>query len=108
MKPTNKTSDPQARTALGLIGLDPHKRVVDMTAGELMEIVDSRLEAFVSKPATSNDGALDRAGAAKFLGVSVPQIDKLCREKALPFHRVGDVKRFFRDELVAHVKGARS
>jgi hypothetical protein len=53
------------------------------------------------RPANANDGLLDRAGAAKFLDVSTAQIDKLCREQALPFRRCGDVKRFDRDELRA-------
>lgn len=57
------------------------------------------------RPAAANDGFLDRAGAAKFLSISTAQIDKLIRERNLPFHRVGDVKRFDRDEIRAWVKG---
>jgi len=89
--------------------VDPNKPLAMMTAGELAALLDSRIEAYLEGPTTepANDAALlDRAGAAKFLRVSVAQIDKFCREKALPFHRVGDCKRFVRDEILAWVKAA--
>ena len=78
-----------------------------MTAGELTELLDSRIEMFFDgepkKPA-NDDGLLDRAGAAKFLRCSTAQIDKLCREHGLPYTRLGDVKRFVKTELLAFVK----
>ena len=89
----------------GVIKVDPSRRVIDMTAGELVEIIDSRFEIFHDgSPKPMDDGFMDRAGVATFLDVSTAQIDKLCREHGLPFRRVGDVKRFCRDEIRAWVK----
>ena len=87
--------------------VDSNKPLAMMTAGELKTLFNNELDERLllldgAKPA--NDALLDRAGAAKYLGVSLPQLDKLCREKALPFHRVGDCKRFDRDEVRGWVR----
>lgn len=81
------------------------RRLIDMTADELFEVVDQRLALhFVAAP-PGGDDLLDRAGAAKFLNVSVAQLDKLIREtSSLPFHWVGESKRFERSELLAWVR----
>ncbi|MEO7037303.1 MAG: helix-turn-helix domain-containing protein [Polyangiaceae bacterium] len=85
--------------------LDPNKPVAMTVLGEIKSLIDNALDErleLLSQPA--NDDLLDRAGAAKYLGVSLPQVDKFCREKDLPFHRVGDVKRFDREEVRAWVR----
>jgi excisionase family DNA binding protein len=86
--------------------IDPNKPLAMMTAGELTELLDSRIEMFFDgEPKAANDDAtLDKSAVAKFLRVSPGQVDKLIKDKGLPYHRVGDVKRIFRDELIAWVK----
>jgi hypothetical protein len=50
------------------------------------------------------DAAIDRAAAARWLGVSLAKLDGLIREDAtFPVHRVGEVRRFFVSELRAWV-----
>lgn len=99
MSDTKKSRKPEPD--IGNPDVDLTKRVIDLTAAELIEIVDARLAFFLEgapKPG-NDDSLLDRAGAAKFLKCSTAQIDLLCREQALPFRRCGDVKRFDREEL---------
>ena len=43
---------------------------------------------------------MTRAEAAAFLRCSLATLDRLCREEALPFHRLGDCRRFNRGELL--------
>lgn len=85
--------------------VDRAKRLIDLTAADLIEIVDARLAAFLSgaAPSANDDGLLDRAAAAKFLGISLSKLDLLCRdeEDPIPFVRVGDVRRFDRARLKA-------
>lgn len=95
-----------ARTALASGAL-----VVTLTVEQLREVIaDVAVEFIEGQPqaAAANDGGfLDRTGAAKFLKVSLSQLDKLCRDAGCPFHIVGDVRRFDRDELRAWVRRAR-
>lgn len=88
---------------VGTPDVDLRKRLIDLTAAELVEIVDARLAMFLDGGAKSenDDGLLDRGGAAKFLKISLSKLDVLCREgeNPLPFVRVGDSRRFDRDEL---------
>ena len=85
--------------------LDPNKRFVDATLEDLRDLVRAELAAVLEGAAPENDDALlDRTGAAKFLRVSVAQVDKFCREKGMPFHRLGDCKRFTKEELLAWLK----
>ncbi len=106
MKSNSAAENGKQKTALGgVVKVDPSRRVIDMTAGEVDEIIAARLEEFLegsTKPV--DNGYLDRAGVAKFLDVSTAQIDKLARDQGLPFHRVGDVKRFDREEIRQWVK----
>ena len=94
------------KTSLGgVVKVDPNRRVIDMTAGEVDEMLAARLEEFLDgAPKPVDDGFIDRAGIAKFLDLSTAQIDKLARDQGLPYHRVGDVKRFDRAEVRAWVK----
>jgi hypothetical protein len=96
MKSSSTAAIGKSKTSLGgVVKVDPSRRVIDMTAGEVDEIIAARLEEFLEgAPKPVDDGYMDRAGAAKFLDLSTAQIDKLCRDDGLPFFRVGDVKRF--------------
>ena len=88
-------------------GLDLNKPIAMTVIGELKALIDHALnERLLSLNGTNaaKDDLLDRAAAAKYLGVSLPQLDKLCREKSLPYHRVGDSKRFEREEVRVWVK----
>lgn len=102
-----KDSDSESKrlTALGdVVKVDPNKRLIDMTASEVDELIAARLEEFLEgQPATAaNDALLDRAGAAKYLAISIAKLDMLCRgDDPPPYVRIGDVKRFDRGELKA-------
>ena len=98
------------KTSLGgVVKVDPTRRVIDMTAGEVDEIFAARIEAFIEgAPKAADDGYMDRSAVAKFLDLSTAQIDKLAREHGLPFRRIGDVKRFDRDEVRQWVKAQAS
>jgi excisionase family DNA binding protein len=106
MKSNSAADIGKQKTSLGgVVKVDLSRRLIDGTLADVDELIAARLEEFHDgKPKPLEDGALDRAGAATYLNVSPGQIDKLCREHGLPFHRVGDVKRFFRDEIRAWVK----
>ncbi|HEY5375123.1 MAG TPA: helix-turn-helix domain-containing protein [Polyangiaceae bacterium] len=92
----------------------PHDALLALLKPLLIPIVreamwEVQLELENGKPVAANDeGTLDKAAAAKFLRVSPGQVDKLIKDKGLPYHRVGDVKRIFRDELIAWVKAQAS
>lgn len=103
-----KEETPQVKpapTALssGALIVATAEQVRELIVDALAELIDGQPQ----RAANDGDGFTDRAGAAKFLKVSLSQLDKLCRDQGLPFHVVGDVRRFDRDELRAWVKGAR-
>jgi hypothetical protein len=83
------------------------RRLVDMTAEDLAQLVDQRLEEFLASPREpANEDLLDKAAAAKFLAISPSQLDRLIRErKGPPFSVVGEARRFDRQELKAWAKG---
>jgi hypothetical protein len=56
-----------------------------------------------------DDGLLDRAGAARYLGISLAKLDGLCRrdEDPLPWSLCGDSRRFFREDLAIWVRRQR-
>lgn len=90
----------------GVVKIDLARRLVDGTLADLDELIAARLEEFLDGGGNAQPaevGYLDRAGVAQFLAVSTAQIDKLCRDHGLPYRRVGDVKRFSRDEVRAWV-----
>jgi hypothetical protein len=104
MKHTQKKKDRKTEVEVGIPDVDPARRVIDLTAADLIEIVDARLALFLSggAPTASNDDTLlDRAGAAKYLKISLTKLDLLCRAESdpLPFSLVGDSRRFDREQL---------
>jgi len=89
--------------------LNAVRRLIDLTEADLAELVDARLEAFLDgepKAANANDGALDRAGAAGFLAISLSKLDVLCRREVdpLPFYMCADSRRFLKEDLVAWLR----
>jgi len=96
MKSNSTAEIGKQKTSLGgVVKVDLSRRLIDMTAGEVDEMFAARIEEFLEgAPKTVDDGYMDRSAVAKFLDLSPGQIDKLCRDQGLPFHRVGDVKRF--------------
>jgi hypothetical protein len=103
MKDSQKKKDRKTEVDIGTPDVDLAKRLIDLTAAELVELVDARLAHFLSgpKPASNDDTLLDRGGAAKYLRISLTKLDLLCRSETdpLPFHLCGDSRRFDRDEL---------
>jgi predicted DNA-binding transcriptional regulator AlpA len=91
-----------------LPAVDPAKRVVDATLADFIEIIDARISAFLTgeNRADNDDGLLDRAGAAKYLSISLAKLDTLARRETdpLPFSLCGDSRRFDRAELRAWLK----
>lgn len=84
--------------------------LVVVTVEQLREVIaDVATEFLDAQPqrAANDDALLDRAGAAKFLKISLSKLDLLCRENGLPFHLVGDSRRFDRDEIKDWVRGPR-
>ena len=99
---------------------DPHRKskrrdgaAIDALSAALAAIIgpivrDAVLDAVGAldddraRPA-NDDGLLDRAGAAKYLRVSLSKLDLLCRDERdpLPYTRVGDARRFAREQLRA-------
>jgi len=92
-------------SSLGPVSPDLSSRVVDLTLGEVVDalipFLPERAQAIGVDDA---DAAVDRAAAARWLGVSLAKLDGLIREDAtFPVHRVGEVRRFFVSELRAWV-----
>lgn len=65
----------------------------------MLEAVADAL-AEVSPGSAPPSEVLTRSEAASFLRCSLATLDRLCREEALPFHRLGDCRRFTRAELL--------
>jgi hypothetical protein len=86
--------------------------LVQLTEPELdtrFERLERRLlERVDNLPVAANDGPLDRAGAAKWLCVSMAKLDLLVRNEALPFFWLGDTKRFFRADLETYVRARKA
>lgn len=77
--------------------------IVTLTAGQLSELVRSAaLDAVaeLSPGSAPPSEIMTRAEAAAFLRCSLATLDRLCREEALPHHRLGDCRRFVRAELL--------
>jgi len=70
-----------------------------LVAEAIAEVVGERISGRQFPPEV-----LTRAEAASFLRCSLGQLDRLAREQALPWHRMGDSKRFFRSELAAWLR----
>jgi hypothetical protein len=77
---------------------NPIAPLLDAIAHVVREQVEAALEEHQPAPRDASP-LLDRAGAARFLGVSLTQLDRLTRERGVPVHRVGDVRRYDVDEL---------
>lgn len=77
------------------------KRAIDLTGADIREIVADVIEEFIEgmPKRQVDDSYLDRSGAAQFLNISLSKLDALCREGGLPFHMVGDSRRFDREEI---------
>lgn len=84
-----------APAMLAALTVDQHR---EMTI-ELLR--DALGEMMPAKP--ENDGLLDRAGAARFLKISLAKLDALCRRDGDPldFIMCGDSRRFEKDTLLA-------
>lgn len=80
--------------------------VVVLTPEQLQELVDRTIrETFASmKEAAASEGpeVLNRKQAAEVLDVTEQQISKL-RKKGLPGHKIGNLWRFRRSEILAWV-----
>jgi predicted DNA-binding transcriptional regulator AlpA len=77
-------------------------RLVDMTAEDLRELVADTVATALAEQEPRNDAEplqLNRSEASQFLGISLPQLDRLVREQGLPYSVVGDCKRFDPREL---------
>ena len=67
---------------------------------QLAEVLAERVEArLAGGPAT--DAMLDVHGAAELLACSVPTVERLTRSGAIPSHKIGRLRRYRRDELLA-------
>src|SRR5688500_18089089 len=91
---------------VGVPDVDLTRRVIDVSLAEMVEVFDARIAAFLDGgqlAANEDDGAIDRAGAARFLKISLTQLDLLSRREQdpIPFPLCGDSRRFLRDELRA-------
>lgn len=76
---------------------------VTLTRSELRSLVAVAVaEALEGRGSVSAPSeVMTRAEAAEFLRCSLGQLDRLAREGGLPFHRLGDSRRFLRSELIA-------
>jgi len=96
---------PGRAASLGPVRPDLSSRVVDLTLGDVVDALIPYLpERAQAAGGDEPDAAIDRAAAARWLGVSLAKLDGLIREDAtFPVHRVGEVRRFFVSELRAWV-----
>jgi hypothetical protein len=80
-------------------------QAIDLFRGAAVDVLADLI------PATRvmDDGLLDRAGAARYLGISLAKLDGLCRrdEDPLPWSLCGDSRRFFREDLATWVRRQR-
>jgi hypothetical protein len=104
--PTRNTNQPQPAPS------KQPRRMIDLTEDDLRRIVlGIAFEATnAAKPqADDPNRAMPKADVARFLGVSVSQIDILSRRSfdPLPYTVVGEVRRFLRLEVIEWVKRQR-
>lgn len=78
-------------------------RVAVVELEELRSLVTSTLAEMLEgfSPGAPAHEVLTRAEAAEFLRCSLPQLGRLVRLQGLPFHVLGDSRRFLRAELLA-------
>lgn len=83
--------------------------LVTLTAADLRALVFDAVADVLAELAPGAEppsDVLTRSEAARFLRCSLTQLDRLCRDGGLPFHLLGESRRFLRSELVAYVGGA--
>ena len=84
---------------------------VTLTKGELRalvaEAVAEALDEGRSERPTPAE-VMTRSEAASFLRCSLGQLDRLVRDAGLPWHRMGDSKRFFRSDLAGWLRNGGS
>lgn len=76
---------------------------VTLTVADLRALVaDAAAEALAElEVAGEADGeVMTRADCARFLRCSLPTLDRLVRNEGLPFHPLGDCRRFLRSEVL--------
>jgi len=89
-------------------GAQPRKRLIDADTGELRDIVAEVIAEFLgAEPAkTEQSPWLTKAETAGYLSVSLVQIDIMARRESdpIPYHRVGEHRRYHRDEIDAWIR----
>lgn len=83
------------------------KRLIDLTDVDLERIIEQKLsEISLSMTPLDPEKPLTRKGAADLLGISLTQLDLLCRTKSdpIPFYYAGESRRFIRSDLLAWLR----
>lgn len=82
-------------------------QVAVISPEELRELVSSTILELLDgfQPSGSTREVMSRAEAAEFLRCSLPQLDRMVRLQSLPFHLLGDSRRFLRSELIGWLRG---
>jgi len=79
---------------------------VTLTVEQLRDLVSVAVAVVLEEhsPGSSPSEIMTRTEAASFLRCSLGQLDRLARDGGLPFHRLGDARRFVRTDLLEWLK----
>jgi excisionase family DNA binding protein len=80
---------------------DPLAALLELVRAAAREGTIQALAARGPATATVPPPLLDKKGLAHALGVSTATVDRLCRERRIPYVHVGDVRRFDLDAVRA-------
>ena len=78
---------------------------VTLTVDQLSELIRGAVADAVAEmvPGQGPGEVLTRTEAAAFMRCSLTQLDRLSRTDGLPFHLLGDSRRFLRSELLDYL-----
>jgi excisionase family DNA binding protein len=74
--------------------MDPLASLLDMVRAAARQGATEALTGHAGTAASAPAPLLDKRGLAHALGVSMPTIDRLCREGRVPYVQVGESRRF--------------
>lgn len=83
------------------------KRLIDLTDVDLERLIERKLsEVTLTVVPLDPDKPLTRKGAAELLGISLTQLDILCRREYDPiqFFHAGEARRFIRSDLLTWLR----
>ncbi len=76
------------------------RRLIDLTDADLTTLVRQLLRDELAAARPAEQEVLDTREAAKLLGIHPGTLQKMTRDKLVPVHFIGNVRRYKRSELL--------